>query len=90
MSAPAPGGSRRVAIVVKGYPRLSETFIAQEMLALQGAGVGFDIWALRRPTDKAVHAMNRAITARRKDIALDATAVPKTLAASLDPSAHPR
>jgi glycosyltransferase involved in cell wall biosynthesis len=63
MSAPGAGGSRRIAIVVKGYPRLSETFIAQEMLALQNAGVAFDIWALRRPTDKAVHAMNRAISA---------------------------
>jgi glycosyltransferase involved in cell wall biosynthesis len=52
-----------MAVVVKGYPRLSETFIAQEMLALQDAGVPFEIWALRRPTDKAVHAMNRAITA---------------------------
>ncbi len=52
-----------VAIVVKGYPRLSETFISQEMLALQRRGLAFEIWALRRPTDKAVHPLNRAITA---------------------------
>ena len=26
-----------VAVVVKGYPRLSETFIAQEILAWSGA-----------------------------------------------------
>ncbi len=30
--------SAQIAVVVKGYPRLSETFIAQEMLALQRAG----------------------------------------------------
>lgn len=52
-----------VAIVVKGYPRLSETFISQEMLALQRRGLGFEIWALRHPTDAAVHPLNRAITA---------------------------
>ena len=29
--------ARRIAVVVKGYPRLSETFIAQEILALEAA-----------------------------------------------------
>jgi glycosyltransferase involved in cell wall biosynthesis len=57
------GTGPRIALVVKGYPRLSETFISQEMLALQETGIAFEIWALRRPTDKAVHALNRAITA---------------------------
>ena len=33
MSAP------RIAVVVKGYPRLSETFIAQELLALEARGL---------------------------------------------------
>jgi hypothetical protein len=32
---------RRPAILVKGYPRLSETFIAQELLALQRLGLEF-------------------------------------------------
>ena len=31
--------ARRVAILVKGYPRLSETFIAQEILALERLGL---------------------------------------------------
>jgi hypothetical protein len=53
-------------MVVKGYPRLSETFIAQEMLALQRRGLPFEIWALRLPTDKAVHPLNRAITAKAR------------------------
>lgn len=63
--AGGPLRDARLAIVVKGYPRLSETFIAQEMLALQEAGFDFDIWSLRKPTDRAVHPMHRKITARR-------------------------
>jgi len=54
----------RVAIVLKGYPRLSETFIAQEILALEQRGFAFDIWSLRRPTDRFRHPMHEAITAR--------------------------
>jgi len=51
------------AIVVKGYPRLSETFIAQEILGLQRLGQRQLIISLRRPYDDAVHDLNRAITA---------------------------
>ena len=50
-------------MVVKGYPRLSETFIAQEMLALEQAGVALEIWSLRRPTDGTVHDLHRQIAA---------------------------
>ena len=53
----------RVAIVVKGYPRLSETFIAQEILGLERRGVPLELWSLRHPTEKAVHPMHRAIGA---------------------------
>ncbi len=55
--------SKRIGIVVKGYPRLSETFIAQELLGLQERGIVFDIWSLRHPTDTAIHPVNEAITA---------------------------
>jgi colanic acid/amylovoran biosynthesis glycosyltransferase len=41
----------RLAVIVKGYPRLSETFIAQELLALEERGHRFDIWSLRAPYD---------------------------------------
>jgi glycosyltransferase involved in cell wall biosynthesis len=54
---------RRIAVVVKGYPRLSETFIVQELLALEERGIPLDIWSLRRPTDKAVHPMHKRIRA---------------------------
>ena len=32
-------GGGTVGVVVKGYPRLSETFIARELLSLEEAGV---------------------------------------------------
>jgi glycosyltransferase involved in cell wall biosynthesis len=60
---PASGGNGPVAIVLKGYPRLSETFIAQEILALERRGLDLQIWSLRRPTDKAVHPLHRQIQA---------------------------
>jgi len=53
----------RVVVVLKGYPRLSETFIAQELLGLQRRGLDFRIVALRRPTDRATHPVHAAITA---------------------------
>ncbi|MEI5665551.1 glycosyltransferase family 4 protein [Bosea sp. CCNWLW174] len=52
-----------VAIAMKGYPRLSETFIAQELLGLQRLGLPFAIWSLRHPTDGARHMMHREIAA---------------------------
>ncbi|MDP4002924.1 glycosyltransferase family 4 protein [Methylobacterium sp. NEAU K] len=54
---------KRIAVVLKGYPRLSETFIAQELLALERRGLPLEIWSLRRPTDRARHPMHAAIRA---------------------------
>lgn len=53
-----------LAIVVKGWPRLSETFIAQELVALEQAGHPFDIWSLRFPTDKKRHPLHDQLQAR--------------------------
>ncbi|MFQ5954293.1 MAG: glycosyltransferase family 4 protein [Kiloniellales bacterium] len=52
-----------VAVVVKGYPRLSETFIAQEILALEGRGLRALIVSLRHPTERRVHAIHDRIAA---------------------------
>ncbi len=62
MSARA-GVRGRTAVIVKGYPRLSETFIAQEILALQDRGLDQVIVSLRHPTDRMVHDLHRRITA---------------------------
>ena len=52
---------RPVAVVVKGYPRLSETFIAQEILALERRGLQIVIVSLRRPTDRFTHPIHAEI-----------------------------
>ena len=56
----------RVAVVMKCWPRLSETFIAQEMAGLEARGVPLEIWSLRAPTDSAVHPVHARVTATIK------------------------
>lgn len=53
----------RIAVVLKGYPRLSETFIAQEILELERAGFEISIISLRHPTDKHTHPVHAEIKA---------------------------
>ena len=55
---------RRIAFVLKGYPRLSETFIAQEIHALEQAGLDLLIVSLRHPTDQQVHPVHEQIEAQ--------------------------
>ncbi len=52
-----------IVFILKGYPRLSETFIAQEILALERRGIPLRIVSLRLPTDRHVHPINREIRA---------------------------
>ena len=59
----AAAGAGRVAFVLKGYPRLSETFIAQEILALERRGLPILIVSLRRPTDARTHPVHAEIRA---------------------------
>jgi len=52
-----------IAVVLKGYPRLSETFIAQELLGLEKAGFNLHLVSLRHPTDKYTHPVHDEIIA---------------------------
>jgi glycosyltransferase involved in cell wall biosynthesis len=63
MSAGAQSPKGRSAFVLKGYPRLSETFIAQEIRALERDGLDIVIVSLRHPTDKTLHPVHREIKA---------------------------
>ena len=54
----------RLAVVLKGWPRLSETFIAQELVALEQRGLAFEVWSMRHPTDKKRHPLHDALKAR--------------------------
>lgn len=67
MDSPAPSppadAAPDVAFVLKGYPRLSETFIAQEIRGLEQRGISIHLYALRQPTDPAIHPVHREIVA---------------------------
>jgi glycosyltransferase involved in cell wall biosynthesis len=54
----------RAGFVLKGYPRLSETFIAQEIAALERRGLDILIVSLRRPTDSRRHPVHDEIRAK--------------------------
>jgi glycosyltransferase involved in cell wall biosynthesis len=52
-----------IAVVLKGWPRLSETFIAQELCGFEARGLALRLYSLRQPTDGRVHTVNRALRA---------------------------
>ncbi len=58
-----PGTKPEIALVLKGYPRLSETFIAQEILGLEQRGLSLEIVSLRHPYDPSIHPIHEQIAA---------------------------
>lgn len=59
----AQAGPRRIVVLLKGYPRLSETFIAQELLGLEQAGFDLRLVSMRHPTDRKRHPVHDEIRA---------------------------
>ena len=53
-----------VGFILKGYPRLSETFILNEILHLERLGTRLHIFALRNPGESEVHERVRQVRAR--------------------------
>ncbi|HWL96346.1 MAG TPA: glycosyltransferase family 4 protein [Nocardioidaceae bacterium] len=53
--SPSETPARRIGYVLKMYPRFSETFIVNEILALEAAGERLDIFSLRLPVDGRFH-----------------------------------
>ena len=47
--------AQRIGYVLKVYPRFSETFILNEVLALEAAGAQLEIFSLRPPVDGRFH-----------------------------------
>jgi glycosyltransferase involved in cell wall biosynthesis len=45
----------KIAYLLKTYPKLSETFILNEILGLEKLGIDIEIFSLRRPVDEPVH-----------------------------------
>ncbi|WP_380168772.1 glycosyltransferase [Jannaschia sp. R86511] len=52
----ASGPPGRVGYVLKMYPRFSETFVVNEILAQEAAGTEVDVFSLRPPADARFHA----------------------------------
>lgn len=48
-------GMPKIAYLLKTYPRLSETFILNEILGLENLGAQLHIFSLRRPDDEPFH-----------------------------------
>jgi glycosyltransferase involved in cell wall biosynthesis len=57
------GATPVLSVVVKGWPRLSETFIAQELVALEDAGHRLELWSLRHPTETKTHPLHDRLRA---------------------------
>lgn len=53
----------RMVVLLKGYPRLSETFIAQELRGLELAGQPLHLVSMRHPTDTSRHPVHDEIEA---------------------------
>jgi glycosyltransferase involved in cell wall biosynthesis len=52
-----------IGVVVKGWPRLSETFVAQELAGLEAAGLELVVVSLRQPTDDRRHPVHDEVKA---------------------------
>lgn len=60
ISPPAP----TLGMVLKGYPRISETFIANEIYRLEQLGIPVHIFSMRHPRENFSHAVIEKIQAR--------------------------
>lgn len=54
-AAPTPEAATRVAYVMNGFPRLSETFIAHEIVQLERLGLGLRLFSVKRENEAMVH-----------------------------------
>lgn len=55
MSATGHGPERRIGVLVKRFPKLSETFVLEEVLGLERLGVPLTLYTLEPPSDELVH-----------------------------------
>jgi colanic acid/amylovoran biosynthesis glycosyltransferase len=54
-AGPPPPAPLRVAYVMSRFPKLSETFVLRELLAVEGLGVRVDVYPLMRHAEALVH-----------------------------------
>jgi len=61
--SPEPCRPTQVAYIIKMFPRLSETFILNEVLELERQGLDLRIFSLKRPVDSVFHAQAKLVRA---------------------------
>lgn len=54
----------RLGMLLKGYPRISESFISMEILLLESLGIPLEIYSLRQPREDFAHDHVKQIRAR--------------------------
>ena len=54
----------RVAYVVRSWPRLSQTFVLNEILAMERLGIGITLFAMSRPGEALVQPQLAEVRAR--------------------------
>ena len=59
----------RVGYVLKMFPRLSETFILNEVLELEQQGLSLHIFSLKRPVDAVFHAQTKSVRSHPRNSA---------------------
>jgi len=59
-----PSGVPVLGMILKGYPRISETFISNEILLLEKRGFAIHLFSMRQPREDFTHASVHKIRAR--------------------------
>jgi len=60
----APSGNKTLGMVLKGYPRISETFISNEIRLLEEMGFTIHIYSMRAPRENFSHESIKRIKAK--------------------------
>lgn len=81
--ADVAAGGGRVGYVLKKFPRLSETFILNELLGLEQLGLDIDVLSLQPADDEPRHAALSELRARVAEVAGNRTATMEQLLARL-------
>ena len=59
-----PSGGPVLGMILKGYPRISETFISNEILLLEKLGFNLHLFSMRQPREAFTHESVKQIRAR--------------------------
>ena len=73
-----PSGGPVLGVILKGYPRISETFISNEILLLEKLGFVIHLFSMRQPREDFTHASVNRIQARVDSVSYTHLTLPTT------------